>query len=72
MARIRWGYPATRWRKFIKTSNYPGKYVYGEIDMLQFRVIIINQKDTAIPLFDTLEINAKAAVDFARFTEKNN
>ena len=33
--------------------------------------LLINQKDTAIPLFDTLEIHAKAAVDFALSTEKS-
>jgi aspartate racemase len=34
--------------------------------------LLINQKDTAIPLFDTLEIHAKAAVDFAISSEKIN
>jgi len=33
--------------------------------------LLVNQKDTTIPLFDTLEIHAKAAVDFALSTEKN-
>ena len=33
--------------------------------------LLINQKDTAIPLFDTLEIHANAAVDFALSTEKS-
>ncbi len=33
--------------------------------------LLINQRDTAIPLFDTLEIHAKAAVAFALSTEKS-
>jgi len=34
--------------------------------------LLINQKDTTIPLFDTLEIHANAAVAFALSTEKSN
>jgi aspartate racemase len=33
--------------------------------------LLINQNDTAIPLFDTLEIHATAAVDFVLSAEKN-
>ena len=31
--------------------------------------LLVNQKDTPIPLFDTLDIHAKASVDFALSTE---